>query len=59
MCFEARFGEDLDDPVFAVTLRTELGHTIVVARSDQHGRLQRLLQGRRDGRSRGLRYPTG
>lgn len=37
MCFEVRFGEDLHDPVFAATLRTELGHTIVVARSDQHG----------------------
>jgi ABC-type polysaccharide/polyol phosphate transport system ATPase subunit len=37
MCFEVRFGEDLVDPVFAATLRTELGHTIVVARSDQHG----------------------
>jgi ABC-type polysaccharide/polyol phosphate transport system ATPase subunit len=37
LCFEARLGEDLHDPVFAVTLRTELGHTIVVARSDQHG----------------------
>lgn len=38
MCFEAHLGEDLHDPVFAVTLRTELGHTIVVARSDQHGK---------------------
>ena len=38
MCFEARFSEDLDEPVFAVTLRNELGHTIFVARSDQHGR---------------------
>jgi ABC-2 type transport system ATP-binding protein len=37
MCFEVRFAEDLHDPVFAATLRTELGHTIVVARSDQHG----------------------
>jgi ABC-type polysaccharide/polyol phosphate transport system ATPase subunit len=37
MCFEVRFGENLDNPVFAATLRTELGHTIVVARSDQHG----------------------
>lgn len=37
MCFEVRFGEDLLNPVFAATLRTELGHTIVVARSDQHG----------------------
>jgi ABC-type polysaccharide/polyol phosphate transport system ATPase subunit len=37
VCFEARLGEDLREPVFAVTLRTELGHTIVVARSDQHG----------------------
>jgi ABC-type polysaccharide/polyol phosphate transport system ATPase subunit len=37
MCFEVRFAEDLRDPVFAATLRTELGHTIVVARSDQHG----------------------
>jgi ABC-type polysaccharide/polyol phosphate transport system ATPase subunit len=36
MCFEVRFGEDVSDPVFAATLRTELGHTIVVARSDQH-----------------------
>ncbi len=35
MCFEARLGEDLADPVFAVTLRTELGHTIIVARSDR------------------------
>jgi ABC-type polysaccharide/polyol phosphate transport system ATPase subunit len=37
MCFETRFGEDMNDAVFAATLRTELGHTIVVARSDQHG----------------------
>jgi ABC-type polysaccharide/polyol phosphate transport system ATPase subunit len=37
MCFEAHLGEDLAEPVFAVTLRTELGHTIIVARSDQHG----------------------
>lgn len=37
MCFEARLAESLNDPVFAVTLRTELGHTILVARSDQHG----------------------
>jgi ABC-type polysaccharide/polyol phosphate transport system ATPase subunit len=37
MCFEARLAEDLVDPVFAATLRTELGHTIVVARSDRHG----------------------
>jgi len=37
MCFEVRIAEDLVDPVFAATLRTELGHTIVVARSDQHG----------------------
>lgn len=37
MCFEVRFAEELRDPVFAATLRTELGHTIVVARSDQHG----------------------
>jgi ABC-type polysaccharide/polyol phosphate transport system ATPase subunit len=38
MCFEVRLGEDLTDPVFAATLRTELGHTIIVARSDQDGR---------------------
>jgi ABC-type polysaccharide/polyol phosphate transport system ATPase subunit len=37
MCFEVRFAEDLTDPVFAATLRTELGHTIIVARTDQHG----------------------
>jgi ABC-type polysaccharide/polyol phosphate transport system ATPase subunit len=37
MCFEVRLAEDLLDPVFAATLRNELGHTIVVARSDQHG----------------------
>jgi ABC-type multidrug transport system ATPase subunit len=37
MCFEARVAEDLVDPVFAATLRTEMGHTIIVARSDQHG----------------------
>ncbi|MGO9489090.1 MAG: ABC transporter ATP-binding protein [Solirubrobacteraceae bacterium] len=37
LCYEAQFGEDLDDPVFAVTLRTENGHTIIVARSDEHG----------------------
>jgi ABC-type polysaccharide/polyol phosphate transport system ATPase subunit len=37
MCFEVRFGEDVVEPVFAATLRTELGHTIIVARSDQHG----------------------
>ena len=37
MCFEVRLEEDLEDPVFAATLRTELGHTIIVARSDQHG----------------------
>jgi ABC-type polysaccharide/polyol phosphate transport system ATPase subunit len=34
-CFEAHFAEDLDEPVLAVTLRTELGHTIIVARTDQ------------------------
>jgi ABC-type polysaccharide/polyol phosphate transport system ATPase subunit len=38
MCFEAHLGENLHDPVFAVTLRTELGHTIIVARSDQHAK---------------------
>jgi ABC-type polysaccharide/polyol phosphate transport system ATPase subunit len=38
MCFETRFGESIEEPVFAVTLRTDLGHTIIVARSDQHGR---------------------
>jgi ABC-type polysaccharide/polyol phosphate transport system ATPase subunit len=37
MCFEVRLAEDLLDPVFAATLRNELGHTIVVARSDQDG----------------------
>jgi ABC-type polysaccharide/polyol phosphate transport system ATPase subunit len=37
MCFEVRFAEALDEPVFAATLRTELGHTIVVARSDERG----------------------
>jgi ABC-type polysaccharide/polyol phosphate transport system ATPase subunit len=37
MCFEARLAEDLTDPVFAAALRAELGHTIIVARSDQHG----------------------
>ena len=37
MCFEVRFAEDLEEPVFAATLRTELGHTIVVARSDERG----------------------
>jgi ABC-type polysaccharide/polyol phosphate transport system ATPase subunit len=39
MCFEVHIAEDLADPVFAATLRTELGHTIMVARSDQHGHL--------------------
>src|SRR5665213_3274808 len=38
LCFEAHLGEDLEEPVFAVTLRNEQGHTIIVARSDQHGR---------------------
>jgi ABC-type polysaccharide/polyol phosphate transport system ATPase subunit len=38
MCFEVRIAEELNDPVFAATLRTELGHTIIVARSDQHGK---------------------
>jgi ABC-type polysaccharide/polyol phosphate transport system ATPase subunit len=37
MCFEAHLGEVLVDPVFAATLRTEIGHTIIIARSDQHG----------------------
>ncbi len=39
MCFQVELPEDLRDPVFAATLRNELGHTIVVARSDQHGAL--------------------
>jgi ABC-type polysaccharide/polyol phosphate transport system ATPase subunit len=38
MCFEARLAEDLVDPVFTATLRTEIGHTIIVARSDQRGK---------------------
>jgi ABC-type polysaccharide/polyol phosphate transport system ATPase subunit len=37
MCFEAAIGEALHEPVFVITLRTDLGHTILVARSDQHG----------------------
>jgi ABC-type polysaccharide/polyol phosphate transport system ATPase subunit len=37
MCFEVRLAQDMVDPVFAATLRTEIGHTIIVARSDQHG----------------------
>jgi len=37
MCFEAHLAEAVSEPVFAATLRTELGHTIIVARSDQHG----------------------
>ena len=37
MCFEVRLAENLLDPVFTATLRNELGHTIVVARSDQDG----------------------
>jgi ABC-type polysaccharide/polyol phosphate transport system ATPase subunit len=37
MCFEAHFAEPVAEPVFAVTLRTDIGHTIIVARSDQHG----------------------
>ena len=49
MCFEVRFGQDLTDPVFAATLRTELGHTILVARSDQRGASSGSLQGRRIG----------
>jgi hypothetical protein len=44
MCFEARLGQDLVEPVFAVTLRTELGHTIIVARSDQHGQASGSFQ---------------
>ena len=36
LCFEVLFGADVEQPVFAATLRTELGHTIIVARSDQH-----------------------
>jgi ABC-type polysaccharide/polyol phosphate transport system ATPase subunit len=38
ICFEVRLTEDLLDPVFAATLRTELGHTILVVRSDRDGR---------------------
>ncbi|MFI4992216.1 MAG: ABC transporter ATP-binding protein [Solirubrobacterales bacterium] len=38
VCFEAQLSEDLHEPVFAITVRTELGHTIIVARSDQHGK---------------------
>ena len=37
ICFEVRFAESLSNPLFAATLRTELGHTILVARSDQNG----------------------
>ncbi len=58
MCFEVRFAEDLDDPVFAATLRTELGHTIVVARSDQHGRADRRLQGRRNASTARFELPN-
>lgn len=35
LCFEAQFRESLVDPVFAVTLRTENAHTIIVSRSDE------------------------
>ncbi len=59
MCFEVRIAEDLDDPVFAATLRTELGHTIVVARSDQHADETGSLQRRRATSPRGSTCRTG
>lgn len=34
MCFEAEFEQPVSDPVFAITLRNELGHTIVATKSD-------------------------
>lgn len=37
MCYEVEVGEPLLDPVFAATLRNDIGHTIIVARSDRHG----------------------
>ena len=37
MCFEVRFAEDLTDPVFAATLRTEAGFIRSSwRRTDQH-----------------------
>ena len=59
MCFEVTIAEDLTNPVFAATLRTELGHTIIVARSDGGGKRERILRGRQTRRSRGSDYPTG
>ncbi len=59
MCFEVRFGEDLENPVFAATLRTELGHTIVVARSDQHGGASGSFEAGETRRSRRSRSRTG
>ena len=58
MCFEVRFAEDLLDPVFAATLRNELGHTIVVARSDQHGSTSGSFEAGETVVAR-LRSPTG
>ncbi len=37
-CFEIAFRTDVEDPVFAVTLRNEAGHTVLIVRSGTDGR---------------------
>ena len=50
LCFEVRFGEDLDEPVFARDpAQPSSAHTIIVARSDQTRWPKRPLRGGRNG----------
>ena len=36
-CFEAEFERDIEDPLFAITFRNDVRHTIFVATSAKHG----------------------
>ncbi len=47
-CFEAEFERDIEDPLFAITFRNDVRHTIFVATSAKHG-LQGSFARRRAG----------
>jgi ABC-type polysaccharide/polyol phosphate transport system ATPase subunit len=46
-CFEVEFDRDLQDPLFAITFRNDVRHTIFVATSSKHGKTGLFKRGER------------
>jgi ABC-type polysaccharide/polyol phosphate transport system ATPase subunit len=46
-CFDVEFDQAVDDPLFAITFRNDVRHTIFVATSSKHGQMGRFERGAR------------